>query len=120
MYKKQHDLCESLEEKKHLEAFWRGILVVGDFTRDLFWFTSRAKVAWNTMEEDQKYNVKRALTEVRWFLGLLGASIALGAPSDHKKEFWMRFLQWEIERVLLDEKTSIPGPWMLGSFLQIA
>lgn len=120
MYKKQHDLCESLEEKKHLEAFLRGILVVGDFTRDLFWFTSRAKVAWNTMEEDQKYNVKRALTEVRWFLGLLGASIALGAPSDHKKEFWMRFLQWEIERVLLDEKTSIPGPWMLGSFLQIA
>ena len=52
MYKKQHDLCESLEEKKHLEAFLRGILVVGDFTRDLFWFTSRAKVAWNTMEED--------------------------------------------------------------------
>lgn len=117
MYKKQHDLCETWEEKRKLEAFGRGLLVMGDFMRDLFWFSSRAKVAWSTMEDDQKANVKRALTEVRWFIGLLGASIALGAPADHKREFWTRFLQWEIERVLLDEKTSIPGPWMLGSFL---
>jgi len=96
------------------------MLVGAEFLKDLFWFSSRAKVEWNNMTEDQQYNVKRALTEMRWFVGLMLASVALGAPSDHKREFWRRFLQYEIQRVLLDEETSIPGPQMLGSFLKIA
>lgn len=120
MYKKQHKLCETWEEKRQLEAIGRAMLVGAEFLKDLFWFSSRAKVEWNNMTEDQQYNVKRALTEMRWFVGLMLASVALGAPSDHKREFWRRFLQYEIQRVLLDEETSIPGPQMLGSFLKIA
>ena len=119
MYKKQRGLCESIEDKRYLDTMWNGLLVGMEFAKDLFWFSSRAKVAWNTMEEDQKYNVKRALTEARWFVGLLMASVALGEVADHKDEFWRRFWIYQIRRLLLDEQTSIPGPQMIGSFVKI-
>ena len=117
MYKKQRDLADTIKDKQYLDAAWRGLLVAGEFAKDIFWFSSRAKVEWNNMTEDQQYNVKRALTEVRWFVGLLMASVALGAPNEHKDEFWRRFWMYQTQRLLLDEKTSIPGPWMLGSFV---
>lgn len=120
MYDKQLKVCETWKEKRQLEAIGRAMLAGAQFAKDLFWFSSRAKIEWNNMTKDQQYNVKRALTEMRWFVGLMLASVALGAPSDHKDEFFTRYLIYELQRVLLDEETSIPGPQMLGSFIKIA
>ena len=119
MYEKQYKICKTWKEKRQLEAIGRAMLVAVEFAKDLVWFSSRAKVEWNNMEPDQKYNVKRALTEARWFIGLLMLSFALGGPSDHKDENWRRFWIYQVRRLLLDEKTSIPGPWMVNSFVDI-
>lgn len=42
------------------------------------------------------------------FLCLLGLSFALGAPDDHKKEFWYRWLMYITRRLLNEEMSSIP------------
>lgn len=39
---------------------------------------------------------------------MLGTSFALGAPDDHKKEFWYRWLLYIVRRLLNEEVASIP------------
>lgn len=73
-------------------------------------FQNTAKANWNNMSEQDKYNVKKTLSEYAVFAGLFGLSFALGSPTDHKKEWWTRFWIYQVGRALLDFRAAtIPG-----------
>ena len=67
-----------------------------------------AQARWSQLDETQKGNVRRALSEFAVFAALLGVSVALGNPKDHKGEWGYRFLIYQIRRLIMDEQASIP------------
>lgn len=78
-----------------------------------------ASAKWDQLDETQRANVKRALSEFAVFASLLGVSAALGNPKDHKGEWGYRFLIYQIRRLILDESASVPPvPAVTGGFVQ--
>lgn len=90
---------------------------LGMFIKDLFTFMVRADTNWKNLNEMQKYNVKRVRSEMAMYLCLLGLSFALGAPDDHKKEFWRRWWIYQTKRLILDTEASMPHPRNLSNFV---
>lgn len=103
---------DAFEEKK----FFLGMY---DFIKDCFTFITRASLEYNNLEEDQKYNVRRALSEIILFVTMLGLSFALGDPDDHKKEFWRRWWIYQTKRIITEEMASMPTFGTLNSILTI-
>ena len=56
-----------------------------------------ANAKWDQLDNTQKANVKRALSEFAVFAALLGVSVALGNPKDHKGEWGYRFLIYQLK-----------------------
>lgn len=92
---------------------------VGMLLKDFATFMFRASTQWSNLNDMQKANVKRARAELIVWISLLGFSFALGEPDDHKKEYWRRWWIYQNKRMLLDTEASLPGPWMLNSFITI-
>lgn len=75
----------------------------------LFRFESEYATQWSEMTEDQKFNVKRAISEQVLIGCLLTLSFALGEPEDHKKEFWTRMWIYQTKRAILELEGSSWG-----------
>lgn len=89
------------------------------FTKDLFTFVFRASTQWDNLDDMQKYNVKRAITETVTLIALSCLSFALGEPDEHKKEFWRRWWIYQVKRLIVDTEASMPNLKMLSSILTI-
>lgn len=78
-----------------------------------------ANALWSDMDNVQKDNVRRACAEIAMFFGLLGISVAMGDPKDHKGEWFYRFMIYQIRRLIMDEEASIPPvPFVTGGFVE--
>lgn len=90
------------------------------FMKDFATFMFRASSQWSNLTPMQKSNVKRARTEILMWIALLGLSFVLGAPDDHKKEFWKRCWIYQTRRMLNETESTMPlSPKWLDSTLQI-
>lgn len=78
------------------------------WAKDLFNYQTEAALHWNEMDDGQKANIRRALTEQLVLGLLLSLSFALGEPEDHKKEFWMRMWIYQVKRAIVDVLGSTP------------
>lgn len=94
---------EAWQEKQYAKA-------IALFLRDIALFTIRAQSQWSNLDTMQKYNVKRAHSELMMYLALLGLSCALGEPDEHKKEFWRRWWIYQTKRMILDTESAMPHP----------
>ena len=92
---------------------------IGMFMRDFVTFAFRAQSQWNNLDETQKYNVKRVISEMTMYIALLGLSFALGEPEEHKKEWWRRWWIYQVRRLMLDTEASMPHPKAISSGLTI-
>lgn len=75
---------------------------------DLLKTNIEATARWNQLDNTQKNNVTRAISELVCFAGLLGIAAALGDPKEHKGERLYRFLIYQIRRLIMDEEASMP------------
>jgi hypothetical protein len=76
--------------------------------KDLFFFATRAQAQWANLDDMQKANVRRVLTEISGYIGLICLSFALGAPDDHKGEFWRRMWIYQVKRLMFETRASSP------------
>lgn len=95
--------------KAHREGYYD---TVGKFmlswAADLHLFESKAALHWKDMDEGQKANCRRALSEQLVLASLLCLSFALGEPEDHKKKFWTRMWIYQTKRAIMDVRSSTP------------
>jgi hypothetical protein len=89
------------------------------FMKDALAFMFRVQTHWDELSETQKYNLKRANSEIWLFFVLAGFSFALGGPEDHKQEYWRRFWIYQVKRLMLDEEASMPHPKAVNSAITI-
>lgn len=85
------------------------------FFKDLFTFVFRASTQWRNLDDMQRYNVRRALSEISTLIALSGLSFVLGEPDDHKRDFWRRWWIYQNERLILDTESSMPNLKMVKS-----
>lgn len=91
------------------EGYWTTMLkFFRNYIRDYSGFVTTAKAQWNNLDEGQKNNIMRCLSEVAVLAALNGLAWALGDPSDHKKEWWYRMWIYQVKRLILDETASVP------------
>lgn len=62
----------------------------------------------DTLEDDQKANLKKAGMEVLILLSLMGLSMCLGDEDDHDGEFFMRLWILNTKRMLQETKAAMP------------
>lgn len=89
---------------------------LGMFIKDFCTFLFRADTNWKNLNDMQKYNIKRVKAEMTMYLCLLGLGFALGAPDDHKKDFWRRWWIYQTKRLILDTEASMPHPRNISNF----
>ncbi len=87
------------------------------FMKDLSTFVFRARVAWHTLDDFQKANVRRARTEFMLWACLTGLSFALGDPDRHKREWWRRMWIYQVRRLILDAESGMPSTKTIQSFI---
>ena len=92
---------------------------MGMLMKDMLTFAIRGQVQWAELDEMQRYNVKRAHTEMLMYLAMLGLSFALGEPDRHKKEWWRRWWIYQVRRLILDTEASMPVPSAVKSGITI-
>lgn len=76
--------------------------------KDAAHFDFQVNTHWNEMNDMQKSNVRRALTELAIIASLLGTGYILGEPDDHKREFWMRMWIYQNKRMMTEIYGSTP------------
>ena len=103
---------EAWNDKQRLKA-------MGYFMRDLVLFMLRQQAQWEHLDEMQRYNVKRANSEILLWVALCGLSMAFGEPDEHKKEFWRRWWIYQVKRMILETEASMPHPQMPKNALTI-
>lgn len=101
------DFSEKWQNEQRFKA-------IGTIFKDFLVFTFRATAYWGDLTDRQKANVKRAHSEFMTFLVLLLFQWGLGAP-DKDKDPARRFWLYQIKRLILDYKASMPGPGMIGN-----
>lgn len=89
------------------------------FGKDLMSFFSISATQWDNFSDMQKYNIRRARAEVLLLLTLVGLSMALGEPEDHKKEYWRRFSIYQIKRMITETEAAMPLPEAVNSAITI-
>lgn len=92
-----------------------GLLFMLDFNE----FLIRAQAHWDTLTEDQKFNIKRVISEMVVFTALTGLSFTLGEPDKHKKDFWRRWWIYQTRRLLVESKAAMPSFAMPGSIITL-
>lgn len=107
------DTKETWQMGQKKDAIWM-------FMKDFATFMFRGQSQWHNLTDHQKYNIKRAKTEMYMFLSLLGLSFALGDPDRFKKNFWRRWWIYQTKRMLTETQASMPNLSMLSSIITIA
>ena len=106
------ETADAWKQGKKLDA-------VGLFVKDFTTFAFRAQAQWQNLDEMQRSNVKRVISEMSMYVALLGLSFALGEPDQHKKEWWRRWWIYQVRRLMLDTEASMPHPKAISSGLTI-
>lgn len=106
------DTKDTWNKGQHLNA-------LGMFMKDWYIFTLRSQTQWHNLNDMQKYNIKRVQSEMLMYVCLLGLSFMLGAPDDHKKEWWRRWWIYQVNRALMDTEVSMPNPKAIGNILTV-
>lgn len=106
------DTKETWEMGMKKDAVWM-------FMKDFISFMFRSSTQWSNLSDMQKYNIKRARTEILTLIALGCLSMALGEPDEHKKEFWRRFFIYQTKRMITDTEGYMPVPQALSSALTI-
>lgn len=105
-YRKKH---RDTSLKKDREGYYYTVgKLFTSWGRAIFRFESEYATRWGEMEDYQKANVRRAMSEQLILWSLLTLSFALGEPEDHKKEFWMRMWIYQTKRALMDVNAATP------------
>lgn len=102
------DSVDAREQGERLKAF-------GLWMKDAAKFNLRVQTNWRNLNDMQRYNCKRAISEFLMLIALYGLSFALGEPDEHKKEFWRRWWIYQTKRMILDTEASMPNPWWLAT-----
>lgn len=86
---------------------------------DLFKMNIETNARWSQLDDTQKNNVTRAISELVCFAGLLMLAQAMGDPKDHKGEGLYRFMIYQLRRLIMDEEASLPPiPGVTGGFVK--
>lgn len=94
---------------EYREGFYRSAYrFLRQLIKDAAHFDMQVKTHWNEMNDMQKSNVKRALTELAVIASLLGTGYLIGEPDDHKREFWMRMWIYQNKRMMTEIWGSTP------------
>lgn len=95
--------------KREVEGFWRTYWrhLIG-LASGIFHFESELALHREEMTVHQKANVRKARTEMIVLACLYGLQFGLGAPEDHKKEFWYRMWIYQVKRAIVDVQGSTP------------
>lgn len=88
--------------------------------KDFATFIGRSSTQWKNLNDMQRYNIKRARTEILTLISLIGLSFALGDPDEHKKEFWRRWWIYQNKRMIMETSASIPWITMITNFNTMA
>lgn len=98
------------EEYKDDKEEYNRVMACLKFVAEFFSFTARGKLIWGNMDDVQKYNFRRAHTELCMLFALYGISFALGDPDDYKGNMAARFWIYQLKRMILDTEASMPHP----------
>ena len=109
------DFMESWDRDEHTLAVLK---VLRDMMAFSFHLASLLPY-WNNLEKDQQYNVQRASSELHVLTLLMCLGMWLGEPEEHKKEFWRRFFIYQVKRIKMETRASMPTPWGVDNFLSI-
>ena len=84
--------------------------LIRDIIKDAEGFSIDVAAHWNNLDADQKHNVRKAAAEFMLWPCLITLSFAMGSPSDdeHKRNRRWKFWKYQVQRLLLDEETSMP------------
>lgn len=82
--------------------------VAKDFIKGYRDIASTYEMLKDTLEEDQKANLRKAGMEVLILLSLMGLSMCLGDEDDHDGEFFMRLWILNTKRMLQETKAAMP------------
>lgn len=106
-YRKRH---YDYAAKKYVEGYWyTTIMVVGkEFLKGYKDITTTYEMLKDTLEDDQKANLRKAGMEVLILLSLMGLSMCLGDEDDYDGEFFMRLWILNTKRMLQETKAAMP------------
>ena len=95
---------------KYVEGYWyTTIMVVGkEFLKGYRDIAATYEMLKDTLEDDQKANLKKAGMEVLILLSLMGLNMCLGDEDDHDGEFFMRLWILNTKRMLQETKAAMP------------
>lgn len=95
---------------KYVEGYWyTTIMVVGrEFLKGYKDITATYEMLKDTLEDDQKANLRKAGMEILILLSLMGLSMCLGDEDDHDGEFFMRLWILNTKRMLQETKAAMP------------
>ena len=99
----------SEEFKDDKEEYGRMVACL-KFMAEFLSFTARGKLIWGSMDDVQKYNFRRAHTELCMLFALYGISFAIGDPDDYRGNKAARFWIYQLKRMILDEEAAMPHP----------
>lgn len=77
-------------------------------------------LSWNNLSESQRKNIYRALTEVGYFLAILGAIAIIGGSDKDRKSrsFFLNEFELQLKRQRAETGTLIPSPMLLREGLK--
>lgn len=116
MFKYVRDLSDKSVDAREQGERTKAILY---WLKDFATFNLRVRTNWHNMNDMQRYNCKRAISEALMLIALQGLSFALGDPDDHKKEVWRRWWIYQTRRMIMDEEAAMPVPQMLYQIISI-
>ena len=107
------------DESREVREEGERIKALGLWLKDLVTFNWRCRTNWANMNDMQRYNCRRAMTESLMLIALSGLSFALGEPDEHKKDVWRRWWIYQTRRMIMDTEASMPNPYMLNQIVTI-
>lgn len=93
---------------------------LGQLAKDVRQHKLDIALSWNNLTEPQKMNIKRAYTEVLYFLGILGALMLLGGTGDDResRSFFLNEFELQLKRQRAEIGTLVPSPWLVNEGLK--
>ena len=93
---------------------------LGQLLKDVKQHKLDITLSWNNLTEPQKMNIKRAYTEVLYFLGILGALMLLGGSDKDRKSrsFFLNEFELQLKRQKAEIGTLVPSPWLVNEGLK--
>ena len=91
-----------------------------EFMKDVGTFLVHCKIRWKDLDSQQKGNIRRVLTELFAYWGILCPAVtAFTAYAADKKERWAKYWLYQLKRLKMDAEIGLPVPETINSFLKI-